>query len=159
MKFVDLIYSLSLVLSLCLTTELHAQKNCDSQMHLLMSKSALRDIKESDWVVWNPKNSDAEIAHHREESSGTWGYARLKTGTHSLHRHAQEEWYFIRQGVGQIQVGERIFSVKAGDEVFIPSNVKHAIKQDANSQETLIFEYFFPNVTNYEENVYYHWLE
>lgn len=158
-----MLYRLILVffffLSLFTLPAFSVQEGCYSNMNLLIAKGFVNKIEETEWVIWNPKRSNAEIAHHRESPSGTWGFARLKEGTHSLHTHIQEEWYFIKQGTGTIQVGERTFKVSAGDRIHIPGNVKHAISKDPTDEEDLIFEYFFPNVKNYNKTVKYEWLD
>jgi len=46
-----------------------------------------------------------------------------------LHFHKKsEELYFILQGIGEMQLGNEIFTVNTGDTICIPPTTKHCIK-------------------------------
>ena len=152
-----------LVLNLLLSTLLFQQSiagipNCIINTFFSIKLNKPLDIKEDEWIVWNKDHSDAEIARYREDRAGTWGFARIKEGVHSLHSHEADEWYFIREGTGIIRLGNKIFKVKPGDKIFIPGNEKHSLRKHPDSKEDLIFEYFFPKVKDFENTVEYRWL-
>ncbi|MBF0506245.1 MAG: cupin domain-containing protein [Nitrospirae bacterium] len=44
------------------------------------------------------------------------------------HHHAPEQAYIIISGNGRIKVGSEIADVQAGDLLYIPSNVEHAVE-------------------------------
>ncbi len=134
-------------------------KDCSVNLHAFIGKSATTKIENTEWAIWNKKYSDIENARHREDSSGVWGFARLRDGIHPLHTHTQEEWYFIKKGFGQIQIGDKSYRVGPGESVYIPGDVKHSISKHSESKEDLVFEYFFPNVKNFEETVQYIWFK
>lgn len=132
--------------------------DCTSIGEDLNREKELPKFKEREWIIWNKRSSDVEIARHREEASGVWGYARLRAGIHPLHSHRQEECYYIMQGSGRIQLGNRVFKIEAGEDIYIPGNVEHSISKHPDSEKDLIFEYFFPGVKDFDESVDYHWL-
>jgi quercetin dioxygenase-like cupin family protein len=58
-------------------------------------------------------------------------------GRQILHHHTPEQVYVIVQGEGEMQVGEDIQSVSAGDLIFIPSDEPHGIVN--NGDRTLSY--------------------
>ncbi len=47
-----------------------------------------------------------------------------------LHIHPlQDEWFYVVEGEYHFQVGEDKYSMKAGDTIFLPRNIKHAFIQ------------------------------
>jgi mannose-6-phosphate isomerase-like protein (cupin superfamily) len=49
-------------------------------------------------------------------------------GEQFLHRHEQEQCYYIISGTGLMLIDDEEAEVKAGDSVFIPSNANHGIR-------------------------------
>jgi mannose-6-phosphate isomerase-like protein (cupin superfamily) len=59
---------------------------------------------------------------------------RTEKGGPPLHlHHAQDEWFFVREGEFLFQVGEDTFRLQAGDSIFAPRKIPHAF---ANVSET-----------------------
>jgi mannose-6-phosphate isomerase-like protein (cupin superfamily) len=54
-------------------------------------------------------------------------------GTQHIHQHGPEQTYFILRGFGLMSVGGEEEKVIAGDCIFIPSNVKHGLKNTGAS--------------------------
>lgn len=50
------------------------------------------------------------------------------------HSHAPEQVYVVMTGSGQMQVGDDFTNVKAGDLVFISSNVTHGIENTGSGK-------------------------
>ena len=68
-------------------------------------------------------------------------YDTLRTtkGGPPLHyHHAQDEWFFGREGEFVFQVGEDVFRLKAGDSVFGPRNVPHAFANVSDTGRLII---------------------
>jgi mannose-6-phosphate isomerase-like protein (cupin superfamily) len=68
-------------------------------------------------------------------------YDTLRTtkGGPPLHyHHAQDEWFFVREGEFVFQVGEDVFRLKAGDSVFGPRNVPHAFVNVSDTGRLMI---------------------
>lgn len=59
-------------------------------------------------------------------------------GQQILHQHAPEQVYVIVQGSGEMQVGEEVNEVQAGDLIFIPSNLRHGIVNSSDQVLTYI---------------------
>ena len=58
-----------------------------------------------------------------------------------------------------MQLGTKKFKVKEGDEIFIPGNIPHGITPHVDSNGPLEFEYFFPDVDDYDAEVTYDWMK
>jgi mannose-6-phosphate isomerase-like protein (cupin superfamily) len=58
-----------------------------------------------------------------------------------IHNHEPEQCYYIVKGKGLMIIENESQEVKAGDAIFIPSNVKHGIKNLGNE----ILEYITAN--------------
>ena len=54
-----------------------------------------------------------------------------------IHPH-QDEWFFILEGEYLFQVGEEKFTMKAGDTIFLPRNIKHAFIQLTENARTIV---------------------
>ncbi len=53
----------------------------------------------------------------------------IDPGSHQrTHHHAPEQAYIIINGNGRIKVGSKFADVQAGDLLYIPSNVEHAVE-------------------------------
>jgi len=50
--------------------------------------------------------------------------------SHDPHRHRAEEIIILLDGKAEEQIGENFFKATAGDVIFLPSNVPHAIRND-----------------------------
>lgn len=68
------------------------------------------------------------------------------------HHHSPLEVYYITEGEGELLLGEELRRVKAGDVVYIPSNMTHAIKN--LGEQLLKLVWVFPTDT-WAEIVYY----
>ena len=56
-----------------------------------------------------------------------------------LHIHPfQDEWFYVVQGKYFFQVGDDFFHLKAGDTIFLPKNVQHAIIQLTKKGKMLV---------------------
>lgn len=55
----------------------------------------------------------------------------------ALHSHAPEQVYVVVAGRGRMRVGEEVAEVRAGELVFIPSNVTHGIENTGS--ESLVY--------------------
>lgn len=55
----------------------------------------------------------------------------------ALHSHVPEQVYVVIAGKGRMRVGDDLADVKAGELVFIPSNVTHGIEN--TSSESLVY--------------------
>jgi quercetin dioxygenase-like cupin family protein len=71
-----------------------------------------------------------------------------------LHRHpnAQEREYIIH-GVGRKQVGDEVFTLRAGELAFVPRNVYHGL-ENASDTETLITLWGYCGASRLEEAGY-----
>lgn len=68
---------------------------------------------------------DGDGAHSR--MAVTW--VDIEAGARqSVHQHEPEQVYVIVRGTGQMTVGDEVCKVRAGDLIFIPSNVPHGIE-------------------------------
>ncbi|MGD0280635.1 MAG: cupin domain-containing protein [Smithella sp.] len=71
-----------------------------------------------------------------------------------VHQHDPEQCYYIIKGKGLMLIEEESKEVAAGDAVFIPSNLKHGIKNIGNN----ILEYLTANAPvftkEYEEKLW-----
>jgi len=50
--------------------------------------------------------------------------------SHDPHRHRAEEIIVVIDGKAEEQIGEKFYNASAGDVIFLPSNVSHAIRND-----------------------------
>ena len=64
-----------------------------------------------------------------------------------IHNHEPEQCYYIIKGNGLMTIEDEFREVKAGDAIFIPSNLKHGIKNTGN--DTL--EYLTANAPVFNE--------
>jgi|GEM_PF-6866222 len=65
-------------------------------------------------------------------------YCEVAPGTETFrHQHFETETFFIQDGSGTMYLGDKIFTVKAGDSVFIPSFTQHHLTAD--EQQTIRF--------------------
>lgn len=58
-----------------------------------------------------------------------------------IHNHEPEQCYYIIKGKGLMVIEKETQEVKTGDAIFIPSNVKHGIKNVGNE----VLEYITAN--------------
>lgn len=70
------------------------------------------------------------------------------------HRHQQAELYHFIEGQGIVEMEGSEYPVRAGSVVFIPSNVKHAVR---NSSETKELRWLFVFATGDFGDVVYRW--
>jgi mannose-6-phosphate isomerase-like protein (cupin superfamily) len=64
---------------------------------------------------------------------------RTEKGGPPLHvHHAQDEWFFVREGEFIFQVGEDTFRLKAGDSLFAPRKVPHALANVSDTGKLMI---------------------
>ena len=64
---------------------------------------------------------------------------RVKEGGPILHTHFdQDEWWYILKGEFLIKVGEKTFNAKAGDVVFGPRMVPHAMAKVGQEEAKLL---------------------
>jgi len=59
------------------------------------------------------------------------------------HHHVPEQAYIIVNGNGRIKVGSEIADVQAGDLLYIPSNVEHAV-ENAGPEKLIYFSVTVP---------------
>ncbi len=64
-----------------------------------------------------------------------------------VHSHAPEQCYYIIKGKGLMILGDETQEVKAGDAVFIPSNINHGIKNTGDG----VLEYLTVNSPVFEK--------
>jgi quercetin dioxygenase-like cupin family protein len=56
-----------------------------------------------------------------------------------LHLHPyQDEWFYVIEGEYLFQVGEKRYSMKAGDTIFLPRNIQHAFVQLTNTGKMIV---------------------
>lgn len=93
----------------------------------------------------SPKRQRAGLASHILLQQGdtpgnnlaiTWVEVAPGHGQ-ALHSHAPEQVYVIVAGRGRMRVGEEVAEVRAGELVFIPSNVTHGIENTGS--ESLVY--------------------
>ena len=124
MKMKTLLFVLLALLGTSIQSSFAGTENCTQLEKLLLRhQKAAHDIKEEEWFVWDPKKSSVEVARFVEREDGTWGFARLSKGELPLHTHKQEEWYFIKQGLGRMQLGDAVYMVEPGEKIYIPGNI------------------------------------
>ena len=64
---------------------------------------------------------------------------RAKKGGPPLHyHHAQDEWFFVRDGEFLFQVGEETFRLRAGDAILGPRKVPHAFANVSDTGKLMI---------------------
>jgi mannose-6-phosphate isomerase-like protein (cupin superfamily) len=64
---------------------------------------------------------------------------RTEKGGPPLHlHHAQDEWFFVREGEFLFQIGEDAFRLKAGDSIFAPRKVPHAFANVSDTGKLMI---------------------
>jgi mannose-6-phosphate isomerase-like protein (cupin superfamily) len=64
---------------------------------------------------------------------------RTEKGGPPLHiHHAQDEWFFVREGEFLFQIGEDRFQLKAGDSIFAPRKVPHAFANVSDTGKLMI---------------------
>jgi mannose-6-phosphate isomerase-like protein (cupin superfamily) len=64
---------------------------------------------------------------------------RTEKGGPPLHvHHAQDEWFFVREGEFIFQVGSDTFRLKAGDSLFAPRKVPHAFANVSDTGRLMI---------------------
>lgn len=81
-----------------------------------------------------------------DTSTDNLSIARVEVELNShqqLHHHAPEQVYIIINGNGRIQVGSEIADVQAGDLLYIPSNVEHAV-ENAGSEKLIYISVTVP---------------
>ena len=72
------------------------------------------------------KLSTARYPPRTPGSSGIYDTIRTKRGGPPLHYHQnQDEWFFVREGKFQFQVGDDNFQLTTGDLIFAPRKVPH----------------------------------
>ena len=64
------------------------------------------------------------------------GVAQIAAGGFlALHRHEQEETYYVLSGAGTITLEGQEYPLRAGTTVFVPGDAEHGVRNDAD--ETL----------------------
>jgi quercetin dioxygenase-like cupin family protein len=83
------------------------------------------------------------------------GRTVLKPGSkHDIHRHPNaEEWEYVVSGVGVKHVGDEVIPLRAGDVVFVPQNVDHAL-ENGSETEPLVTVWGYSGAASLEEAGY-----
>lgn len=66
-----------------------------------------------------------------------------KNGHLCKHRHAQDEIYYIIEGIGEMSIDGEKSQVKKGSAIYIPGNSEHGISNIG--EDTLKWFYVFPS--------------
>jgi quercetin dioxygenase-like cupin family protein len=81
------------------------------------------------------------------------GYSVFKAGVNTkqkIHIEAEELVYVV-SGSGKICVGDKSHDFKAGDSLYIPSGVPHAVKNDGKEDVVMVFFFSSPNYPKTED--------
>lgn len=90
-------------------------------------------------VYWKTLISSDNTASH----ALTMGLAKIPPGeTLRRHRHVQPEVYYVLEGTGVVEIGNKKQAVGAGTAIFIPGNAIHCFTNTGTS--ILKFIYAFP---------------
>ncbi len=97
-------------------------------------KIVVKELKASYGILCQklePGSNSAQPAYHPT-------YCEVAPGTETFrHHHFETETFFIQEGSGTMYLGDKIFTVKAGDSIFIPAFTDHHLAADA--QQTIRF--------------------
>ena len=58
-----------------------------------------------------------------------------------LHEHEQEEVYYVLKGRGKMTVGEETQTMQAVSAVYIPSNIRHTLRNSGDEELHMLFVY------------------
>jgi mannose-6-phosphate isomerase-like protein (cupin superfamily) len=99
------------------------------------------------WMLVSPQNSTTK--------SISMQVSDIPVGSEQpVHNHAPEQCYYIIKGKGLMIMEDDTREVNAGDAVYIPSNMKHGIKNIGNE----VLEYLTANSPafskQYEDNLW-----
>lgn len=67
---------------------------------------------------------------------------RMRGGPPTHVHHAQDEWFFVREGEFDIKVGDEVFHLLPGDSLLAPMGVPHAFANTTETGRMLVT--FFP---------------
>ena len=88
----------------------------------------------SSWMLLSPQNTTSQNLSLQ--------ISEIPIGLEQpIHNHKPEQCYYIIKGKGLMVIENDFQEVKAGDAIFIPSNLKHGIKNLGNE----ILEYITAN--------------
>lgn len=73
------------------------------------------------------------------------GYSTFKPKTRTRRlRHSEEELCFVISGKGMLAVDEGFVYFEAGDALYIPPNVAHAVVNDSEDDVTMVYVFSYP---------------
>jgi mannose-6-phosphate isomerase-like protein (cupin superfamily) len=114
-----------------------------SPTNLSISKGipvAAGDDRFSEAVLFINGRFDCKVSA-RDTNGGLCIYDTVRTekGGPPLHvHHAQDEWFFVREGEFIFQVGLDTFRLRAGDSLFAPRKVPHAFANVSDTGKLMI---------------------
>jgi len=73
-------------------------------------------------VMFTPGETSSDLA-------SSWAFLN-ESRESATHKHSAKEIYFFTKGEGLVKVGNEKVSVKAGDAVYIPSNLLHCARNN-----------------------------